>query len=64
MTESELNLTIRMLELMPDQARETLYPNSGDKETDRVLRIQRIQDYFTENIYPILFDGKPAKKTK
>ena len=64
MTESELNLTIRMLELMPDLARETLYPGSGDKETDRVLRIQRIQDYFTENIYPILFDGKTAKKSK
>ncbi|HAK68301.1 MAG TPA: hypothetical protein DEO40_08570 [Treponema sp.] len=62
MTESQLNLTIKMLSLMPDQAQATLYPNTGDQETDRVLRIQKIQDYFTENIYPILFDGRKQGK--
>ncbi len=46
---------------MPDQAQKTLYPNTGDPETDRVLRIQRIQDYYTESILPILFEGKPKK---
>ena len=62
MTESQLDLTIKMLQLMPDQAIKTLYPNTGDPETDRVLRIQRIQDYYTESILPILFEGKPKKK--
>ena len=62
MTESQLDLTIKMLNLMPDQAQKTLYPNTGNDETDRILRIQRIQDYYTENIYPILL-GKNEKKS-